>query len=109
MGTGVDCGGLSAGRSLGDIAVALGRSTSSVSREIKRNGSVDETGRVDYWVCEAQRRAQSRTRVVRRRRRLVRGSTLWQRVMSKLRCGWSPQQIANRFKIDHPNEPERWV
>ena len=101
--------GLSAGQSVGEIARLLGRAISSISREIKRNGSVDAAGQVGYWVGEAQRRAQARTRIARRRRRIVRGGWLWQAVMSKLRRGWSPHQIANRFKMDYPTEPERWV
>ena len=101
--------GLSAGRGVGDIAESLGRSTSSVLREIRRNGSVDSWGQKGYWVCQAHRRAQVRARVPRRRPRLVRGSELWQAVVVKLKRGWSPQQIAHRFKMDYPSEPERWV
>ena len=101
--------GLSAGQGLREIAMALGRSTSSISREVQRNRSCDPSGQVGYWVGEAQRRAQARTRIARRRRRLVRGSRLWQAVMSKLRRGWSPQQIANRLKMWYPDTPEQWV
>ena len=101
--------GLSTGRSVGEIARLLGRSISSISREIKRNGSVDTAGQMGYWVGEAQRRAQARTRIARRRRRIARGGWFWQAVMSKLRRGWSPQQIANRLKMLYPDTPEQWV
>ena len=101
--------GLSAGRCLREIAVALGRSTSSVAREVKRNRSCDPSGQVGYWVGEAHRLAQARALIARRARRLVRGSRLWQAVMSKLRRGWSPQQIANRLKMWYPDTPEQWV
>jgi len=33
----------------------------------------------------------------------------WQEVCELLRIRWSPQQIARRFRCDHPFEPERWV
>lgn len=101
--------GLSAGLSLRSLARDLGRAPSTLSREVRRNSRCEASGEVIYRVCEAQRRAQARRRVARRRRRLVAGERLWLAVVTKLRRGWSPQQIANRLKMEYPQQPQRWV
>jgi IS30 family transposase len=79
-----------AGQSRRQIAAALGRSPSSVSRELKRN-----SGRqVGYQPVYAQE-------LTRARRwsgsRLERDEPLRDRVLDRLRAGWSPEQIAGRL------------
>jgi transposase, IS30 family len=102
-------GMLHSGAGVAAIARALGRACSSITRELARNGSGDESGQRGYWVCQAQRQARCRARRARRPRLLVPGSRLWQPVMSKLRRGWSPEQIAHRLRMQYPDEPEHWV
>jgi IS30 family transposase len=80
--------GLSGGHSMRQIARALGRAPSSVSREIARNA-----GRSGYRACRAEQRAWERARrpkscVLASRQRLR------QRVVQKLQSQWSPQQIS---------------
>jgi transposase, IS30 family len=95
--------GLSRGLSCAQIAVGLGRPTSTVTREVGRNGA-----RRGYHAWHAQARAKRlrrRPKVFRleRHRRLAR----W--VQGRLRAKWSPEQIAQRLCKDHPDDPRWWV
>jgi len=80
------------GASLRLIARRLKRSVSSISDEVKRN-SVDGT----YKAIEAQEVSQKRNTKSRRANPL-KDSTIYAYVYDKLRCGWSPEQIAGRLK-----------
>lgn len=91
--------GLSRGLSLRKIAVGLCRSPSSISRELAGN----REGREGYRACLAQRRAVHRRR--RRERRLEAHARLREYVHEHLKRHWSPQQIAWRLKVDHPDDP----
>ena len=94
---------LVAGASLRAIAMHLGRAPSTVSREITRNG-----GRRRYraWRAEAAaiRRAR-RPRVA----KLARSARLRAEVERLLRVRWSPEQIAHRLVLEHPDDREMWV
>jgi IS30 family transposase len=85
------------------IARRLGRSQSTVSREITRNG-----GRDAYRVHAAQERAE---RLVKRpkARKLVVDRWLHDEVAAGLAKRWSPQQIAGRLVGDHPADPRMRV
>lgn len=95
---------LNLGSSQAQIALTLGRSRSTVSRELRRNcvaASPSSGSGLDYdagIACEAS--------LARRRRGLVRlasGSRLRVAVFKQIRLGWSPQQISGRLKLmDHP-------
>lgn len=78
--------------SLRDIAKSLDRSISTVSDEIKRN-SVDG----EYKPSLAQALSEQRNQ---RSRRLnpLKDPKIYSYVVDKLRCGWSPEQIAGRLK-----------
>ena len=79
-----------AGASRHQIAQALGRSTSTVSRELKRN-----TGRdVGYRPAKAQASADQRCW---RGSRLDRNPKLRGEVLARLAQGWSPEQTAARL------------
>ena len=78
------------------MAVLLGRSPSTVSREIGRNGGYD-----NYRALVADERAWERARRP-KRCRLVRCPRLRQLVEDKLRLDWSPQQIAGWLKHTYP-------
>ena len=97
------------------IAVELGRSVSTISRELHRNGWVKlsvDLGRGPpmiagkYRVVLAQGRAESLSTKPRVERRLQVGNELWQVVMYCLRQGDSPEQIDDTLKTvnaGHPN------
>src|SRR3974390_716407 len=88
--------GIAAGRSMRQIAQNLGRSPSTVSREIRRNG-----GCSSYRASGADRRAWERA-LRPKPCRLARHAELRWRVAQKLALQWSPQQIAGWLKQQFP-------
>jgi IS30 family transposase len=78
------------GRSIRQIAAALARSASTISREIKRN----ETKTLGYKAGYAQQQARGRRW---QGSRLERQPTLRTTVLDLLAMGWSPQQVASRL------------
>ncbi len=86
------------GRSLNQIAKALGRSRSSISRELKRNGTAKYRL---YAPCRAQFRSDERRKRASRRPRL-RDEAVRSYVREKLVLGWSPEIIAGRLRLEHP-------
>jgi IS30 family transposase len=89
---------LSEKSSLGDIAKVIGRSKSTLSRELKRNSSPEYKL---YLSHRAHRRAERRRKQASRRLRL-KNNRIISYVTTKLKEGWSPEQIAGRIGIDHP-------
>ena len=84
--------GIAAKESIRLIAVRLGRSPSTVSREVSRNGGSDS-----YRASEADERTWERARRP-KSCRLARSPRLRQLVEEKLRQVWSPEQIAGWLK-----------
>jgi len=86
------------GKSLSDIARALGRNKGTISREIKRNSSPKQNYYTMPWAhLKAERRswrAHKRTR--------LKNEQIVQYVRSKLKEGWSPEQISGRIGRDYP-------
>ena len=81
------------GKSQAEIARCLGRSPSTISRERKRN--VSYIGR--YFSGTAQCKANIRRRAHIRRPK-VGNDRLMAYVEDKIRCRWSPEQIAGRLR-----------
>jgi len=81
-----------------DIAVALNRCHTSISRELRRNSSLS-----GYRGETAQKRAESRCKQPRHFRR-QQHEPLVAYVDKKLRKDWSPEQIANRIRKDHSDD-----
>ena len=81
------------------IATEIGRHRSSIYREIKRNGFEDEElpELSGYYGVVAQREASKRRA---RRRKLVRLEDLRAHVVTQLKIGWTPEQIAGRLGYD---------
>jgi IS30 family transposase len=95
--------GLAAARSLAAIARALRRPTSTVSREVARNG-----GRRGYRADAADRRAW--VRAVRPKPcRLASRPTLRAAVAARLAEDWSPQQVSGWLRATYPNNPEMQI
>ena len=86
------------GYSLRHIAEIIGRSPSTISREINRNG-----GRLHYQAQKADSRAQS---LAKRPKRclLASNATLRQTVANKLKQDWSPEQISGWLKLTYPED-----
>jgi IS30 family transposase len=95
--------GIAAGVSMRSIASSIGRATSTVSREIARNGGskkyraniADEAA----W-GRARRPKPCRLRVVPRLRRVV---------TAKLRMKWSPEQISGWLKREYSHDEKMQV
>jgi IS30 family transposase len=95
--------GLAAGLSVRAIAARLGRSPSTVSREVLANG-----GRSSYRAAKADAGAwlrAARPKPMKLESRVA----LTDLVAEKLRLEWSPQQIAGWLKIEYPDDPEMQV
>jgi IS30 family transposase len=90
--------GIVAGRSLRWMARLLGRSPSTVSREVLRNGGYDR-----YRAAAADARAWERA-LRPKRCKLATSPGLRQAVARKLRLNWSPEQIAGWLKRGHPED-----
>ena len=90
--------GIAAGDSARRIAARLGRSPSTVTRELDRHG-----GRRRYRAAEADQRAWERARRP-QRCKLARNPTLSALVAAKLREDWSPEQIAGWLKSACPDD-----
>lgn len=91
--------GLTHGYSLRRVARVLGRSPSTISRELARNSTRDRP----YRACTAQTLARARACQPRRSRKLV-DPWLWQHIQTQLRQGYSPEQIAGRLRHAYPND-----
>lgn len=86
-----------------EIARLLQRSPATISRELTRNGTGGQ-----YWAAQAQQTAERR----RQERPLCRKLDVAeneQAVRQGLSHEWSPEQIAGRMKLDHPDDPQRQV
>jgi IS30 family transposase len=95
--------GVAAGEPLRVIAARLGRAASTVSREIRRNGS-----RRGYRAVAAQAQAEFRARRP-KTARLAGNPRLRGWVQDRLEERWSPEQISAMLKAEFPDEPEMRV
>lgn len=93
--------GIALGRTSVEIGALLGRSGSTISREIRRHG-----GWGAYRPLTAQTGAQQQaTHGHRRVRLLAAHPALLSLVQSRLRLRWSPQQICQWLRREHPDQP----
>ncbi len=95
--------GVAAGDSLRMMAARLGRSPSTVSRELARNG-----GRHRYRAHHADRTAWRRARRP-KPSKLAENPVLRGIVEEKLSEWWSPQQVVLWLKRTYPDNPEMYV
>jgi IS30 family transposase len=99
--------GLAAGTSIRAIARELGRSPSTVSREIARNrqrgGSTTGSAQGSYRAVLAQGKAESRARRP-KLRKLAGDAQLADWVQEHLRKRWSPRQISERIRVAFPHD-----
>lgn len=95
--------GIAGHESVRSIAKLLGRSPSTVSREISRNGGYDR-----YSAPTADDAAWARTRRP-KRCKLASSPRLRRAVARKLRLQWSPEQIAGWLKSRFPGDQTQHV
>ena len=92
-----------AGDSMRTIAKNLERATSTISREIKRNGGIEA-----YRAAEADAATWNRAHRP-KPCKLLQNRQLASAVATKLRQRWSPQQVAGWLKYTHPGNEELHV
>lgn len=85
--------------SLRDIGKKLKRHHTTLSRELDRH----ERYWRPYIPCEAHQRAK-RIGLKQRRRSALKNPLVFLYVREKLRIGWSPEIIAGRLSVDHPDQ-----
>ncbi len=95
--------GLARRLSLRAIATQLGRSPSTISRELHRNG-----GATGYRAVQADQAAWDRARRP-KRCKLACNRFLSRTVATKLRLLWSPHQIAGWLKREYPEDESHQV
>jgi len=94
--------GIRADESLSSIARRLGRSPSTITREVAANG-----GRAGYSAWAAHRCARAAAR--RPKPCKLRAGPLLDEVTARLEQLWSPDEIARRLPLDFPDDPEMRV
>ena len=95
--------GLANHQTLRAIAKVLGRSPSTISRELHRNGGYDK-----YRAAKADKAAWERAKRP-KACKLVINKVLARRVAAKLKDYWSPEQIAGWLKKQHPDDEQQTV
>ncbi len=93
------------GSSVRAIAALLGRSPSTISRELRRNA---HPGSGDYRPWAAQRRATGR-RARPKAGKIAQNADLRLFIADGLRRRWSPEQISRKLVLNFPDRPEMRV
>src|SRR3990167_2216348 len=93
------------GLSQREIARMLGRSPSTISRELRRNRSLNWR----YVAHVAQAHTRERRKVCRPARKLVLGNERFELVLHLLRERFSPEQIAGKLRVMKINFEEAYV
>ena len=91
---------VAAGLSIRQIAQAMGRSPSTISRELRRN-TVARGGYLPHTAHRLSVKRRERPRAA----RLAAQGPLQDYVAAKLNKRWSPEQIAARLRRDFPHDP----
>ena len=89
---------LKEGKSFRQIANALGRSPSTISREVKRNWS-KKANRYHHW--NANNCYKFRRKRCHRKNNLTKNPAAFAFVLEKLLLFWSPEIIAGRWNMEH--------
>lgn len=88
------------GKSVKEIAHALGRHRTTITRELARNRNPQHYDAVRAQQCYEERRKACRPK------KKLEHQPLRDYVFDKLSCGFTPQQVAGRLPVEHPDAPE---
>lgn len=98
------------GVSLREIGRILGRSDTTLGRELKRNRAGTGIKSTEYLTfryipCRAQEKAVKRG-FVQRKKAPLKETLIWMYVREHLRepFNWTPEQISGRLRLDHPGK-----
>jgi len=89
------------GKSIREMARFLGRSPSTLSRELKRN--MTPIYRKPWYLATYAQKKASRRKILAGMRERLKNQEIRAYVTEKLMLHWSPEQIAGRIRIDHPH------
>jgi transposase, IS30 family len=87
-------------KSLTDIAIAMGRHKSTLSREIAHSSMT----RHSYASFSAEVHHKRRMAVAKKPRKIANNPELKEYIHKHLRLRWSPEQIANRLNLSYPTK-----
>ena len=90
---------LKKGRKISEIAIELGRSKSTISREIRRKQNYKN----EYNPIGAMRKYRSRRKNSCRKSRLNQDKELYEYVLEYLKVYWSPEMIDFMWNVEHSN------
>lgn len=90
---------------LTDIAKVIGRDKSTLSREVSRC----RLGYGGYRALTAQALVNARKVIAKRHKKIKDNPLLQEYIHNHLKLGWSPEQIANRLKMEYPNTPSMQI
>jgi transposase, IS30 family len=93
------------GMNLTEIAHAMGRHKSSISREITRSRMT----RGSYRAFSAEVIARKRKSIPKKPKTIENNDELKKYIYEHLRISWSPEQIANRLKKEYPTDKHMHV
>lgn len=93
------------GMSLSDIAKAMGRHKSTLSREIART----RLGKGGYSAFNAEVVAQRKHHSAKKPKKIETNEALREYIHQHLKLQWSPEQIANRLKMEYPTQNDMQV
>lgn len=100
---------ISQGLSNNECAKRLGRHSSTIGRELKRNRIRVNVGRNDWKIIyehlHAQNVSEERKKNAWFAKQPLKTKKIYAYAMRMLRRGWSPEQIAGRLKYLHPTDP----
>lgn len=96
---------LAKGRGYREIGRIIGRSHSTVIREVRLSGR----DRTKYTALYAQKLAEKRNLLSGRKRFVDTHPEIFVDVFERLFKCWSPRQISEDLKRAHPNEPWEWI
>jgi IS30 family transposase len=92
------------GKTNREIATILGRTHTTISRELKRCGT-----KFEYSPSKADKQARKQVPLRGRKRILDVRPEVWKEVFENLFQSLSPEQISRKVKKEHADEPLRWI
>lgn len=92
-------------KSVSDCAKAMGRHKSTISREISRT----RLTRYGYRAFTGQFLSQKRKDIPKKPKKIDTNEVLKEYIHKRLRWDWSPEEIANRVKLEYPTNENMHV
>ena len=93
----------SRGLSARDIASRLGRHHSTIGRELVRNRFGEHYVAIHAQYLTDQRKSYAG------KRHPLKNPKVYAYVLDQLREGWSPEQVAGRLELEHPEDKSFWI